>query len=273
MSTVVRLGHIALSFHQASAAVVAELLGNAGHNVQPSAAPYVEMFERFGRGDVDMLVSAWLPASHGEYLAPFVHDTIQLGTLYEPYCIWGVPEYVPEEEVASVDDLKRAEVSTRMSQLIQGIQPGAGISRFSRAMITAYGLDQHGYHFENGTEEECFGRFEEAVTREEWIVIPLWHPQYLHYRYRIRALHEPLGLLGGTDQAKLILRKDRADALGSDLLHGLGRMHLGNRVVSELAYRFRVEGIEPDQAARHWLSANNAMVQTWFHGVPKAVAK
>jgi glycine betaine/proline transport system substrate-binding protein len=80
MSIALRLGHIALSFHQASAAVVAELLRNAGHNVHLSAAPHVEMFERFGRGDVDMMVSAWLPASHGEYLAPFVHDTIQHGS-------------------------------------------------------------------------------------------------------------------------------------------------------------------------------------------------
>ena len=75
MSTVVRLGHIALSFHQASTAVVAELLRNAGHNVHLSAAPHVQMFERFGRGNVDMLVSAWLPASHGAYLAPFLNDT------------------------------------------------------------------------------------------------------------------------------------------------------------------------------------------------------
>jgi glycine betaine/proline transport system substrate-binding protein len=34
-----------------------------------------------------MLVSAWLPASHGEYLAPFLNETIQLRTLYEPYCL------------------------------------------------------------------------------------------------------------------------------------------------------------------------------------------
>ena len=112
---------------------------------------------------------------------------------------------MPEEAIATVDDLKKAEVSIRMSKFIQGIQPGAGISRFSRAMITAYGLSEHGYHFENGTEQDCFGRFGEAVAREEWIMIPLWHPQYLHYRYRIRAVNEPLGLLGGTDQAKLIL--------------------------------------------------------------------
>jgi hypothetical protein len=26
------------------------------------------MFELLGRGEVDMLVSAWLPASHGKYL-------------------------------------------------------------------------------------------------------------------------------------------------------------------------------------------------------------
>ena len=46
------------------------------------------------RGEVDVMVSAWLPASHGEYLAPFEQDVIKVTVLYEPYCIWGVPDYV-----------------------------------------------------------------------------------------------------------------------------------------------------------------------------------
>ena len=70
-----------------------------------------------------MVVSAWLPASHGGYLAPFAASTVKLGTLYEPYCLWGVPDYATAETVASVADLVRPEVAARMPRRSQGINP------------------------------------------------------------------------------------------------------------------------------------------------------
>lgn len=50
--------------------------------------------------------------------------------------------------------------------------------------------------------------YEQAVREERWLVVPLWHPQYLHHRSRILALHEPLGLLGGADDATMLIRRD-----------------------------------------------------------------
>jgi glycine betaine/proline transport system substrate-binding protein len=66
------------------------------------------------------------------------------------------------------------------------------------------------------------------------VVIPLWHPQWLHHRYRIRALDEPKGLLGGRDQATLIVRLDAEALIGEDALAELAALHLGNARVSEL---------------------------------------
>ena len=74
-------------------------------------------------------------------------------------------------------------------------------------MFDEYQLDEVGYYFVNGTEEECFSTFEQVVSKRRWIVIPLWHPQFLHHRYDVRALHEPAGLLGGTDKTTLIASK------------------------------------------------------------------
>jgi glycine betaine/proline transport system substrate-binding protein len=45
--------------------------------VENSTAPHQEMFERYGAQQVDMLVSAWLPASHGAYLAPYIENTVK----------------------------------------------------------------------------------------------------------------------------------------------------------------------------------------------------
>ncbi len=154
--------------------------------------------------------------------------------LYEPYCIWGVPEFVPKEDVGSVADLLRPPALKRMERLIQGINSGAGISRFSQAIVTEYGLGAVGYEFQTGSEADCFDRFEAAVRERRWIVVPLWHPQYLHNRYTIRALDEPKGLLGGVDQATLIVRRYAETLVGSDALAELAGLYLGNPKVSAL---------------------------------------
>lgn len=234
MTETVRVGHIDLSFHDAAARPVEHVLAAHGRLVERSAAPHEVMFERLGRGDVDVLVSAWLPASHGRYLAPFEDDVLMVTVLYEPYCIWGVPDYVPQEAVNEVADLRKPAVLQRMDRLIQGVNPGAGISRFSAEMIERYGLRAAGYEFRTGTEADCFGRFVEAHAAGRWVVIPLWHPQWLHHRYRIRALIEPQGLLGGADQATLIVRKDAARRIGQPALAELATLHFGNARVSEL---------------------------------------
>lgn len=252
MNPVIRIGHIDLSFHAASAAVVQALFEDHGYRTELSAAPHEQAFERYGRDQIDVLVSAWLPASHQRYLAPHAHRTEHLGVLYEPYCIWGVPDYVPAE-IDSVADLLQPLALERVQRRIQGINPGAGISRFSQAMVREYGLDQAGYHWEAGNEAECFDGFEQAVAERRWLVIPLWHPQYLHHRHRIRALHEPRGLLGGTDQATLIAHTACVAQLDAALVERLRRLHLGNEVVTALDYRIRVEGVEPRVAAREWL--------------------
>lgn len=249
----IRLGHIALSFHEASAAVVQILLERAGYEVELSAAPHAQMFERFGSGEVDGVVSAWLPASHGLYLDPLADRVSKLGVLYEPYCIWGVPDYVPQDTVASVGDLLKPEVAQRMTKLIQGIGPGAGISRFSAAMVEEYGLGSLGYRFQPGSEADCFGRFLEAVERAEWMVVPLWHPQWLHHRHRIRALSEPKGLLGGVDQATLVMSRKVTETMEPALVERLRDLRIGNAAVTALDHAICREGLSPREAAERLL--------------------
>jgi glycine betaine/proline transport system substrate-binding protein len=239
MKPVIRLGHIDLSFHAASAEVVAALLRLHGHEVEFLKAPHERMFEMLGHDEVDVMATAWLPASHEKYLAPIRDRVRELTVLYEPYCIWGVPDYVPEDVLATVDDLRKPEVLVRMCRTIQGINPGAGISRFSAAMVEAYDLAGLGYHFRSGTEDECFGTFERAVAAGEWVVVPLWHPQFLHARHRIRALREPKGMLGGRDAATLVMRRDAEAKLDARTIRALEGLYLGNDVVTAINARLQ----------------------------------
>lgn len=246
------VGQIALSFHVATAAVVRQALLRDGVAQTVKKAPHEQMYEWLRTGEVDLVVSAWLPGSHGEFIKPFEGDLLKLGVLYEPYTIWGVPDYVPAAEVASVADLLKPEVAARMTKVIQGIGPGAGISRFSSEIMTSYGLDAAGYEFRHGTLDDCTRAYEMAVAERRWVVVPLWHPQYLHFSHRIRALSEPRGLLRGKDEATLVLRKSAVSLLPERTLETLRNMRLGNATVAELDHLVSREGLSPSEAAQRW---------------------
>ncbi|MFC5475085.1 glycine betaine ABC transporter substrate-binding protein [Paraherbaspirillum soli] len=246
---------IDLSFHVAASAVVRSVLAPHGIALEEIRAPHEQAFELLRQGKADLLCSAWLPGSHGAYVAPMLDQLEQLAVLYEPYALWGVPDYVPAAEVRSVADLARPDVAQRMTKLIQGIGPGAGISRFSREIMTHYQLDRAGYRFENGSLIDCVTAFEQAAAEQRWCVVPLWQPQYLHWTHGIRELEEPSGLLRGKDQATLMVRKTSLEKMPESALASLRNLSLGNRTVTYLDYLISSQRQSPDAAVRLWQDA------------------
>ncbi len=269
---ILRVGVIDLSFHRASAGIVTQVLQSGGVAHELRFAPHARIYELLGRGEIDMTVSAWLPGSHGGFIRDFEGELLPLGVLYQPYALWGVPDYVPADLLSTVGDLRRADVAGRMTKRIQGIGPGAGISRFSREIVERYNLDAHGYRFENGSLEDCVQAFESAVARGEWVVVALWRPQYLHARHRIRELREPGGLLRGVDDATLVLRRGARALIPDRTLAVLAGMSLGNEVVEALDERVGREGRDAGQVAAEWLAAHGAAVDAWARAGQLALA-
>lgn len=233
-----RVGHIALSFHDAASEQVELLLRSHGHEIERSSAPHKDTFAKLGRGEVDLLVAGWLPWSHGVYYNQISERVRAVTVLYEPYAIWAVPDYVPAE-VASIEDLFRAPALDRMDRLIQGMAPGAGISEMSPKAVEAYGLRQAGYHFENGTEGDCIGRLVSAYAEKKWIVMPFWRPQALHRRFRLRHLQDPKAVLGATDNATVLVLKDSESLIGEAALADLAQLYIGNPEMEVLDERVR----------------------------------
>ena len=248
-STEIKLVTIDLSFHRAASAVVQTVLMRHDIRVHEMFAPHQQAFELLESGAADMLCSAWLPSSHGVYFGPIADQFEKLSVLYRPYALWGVPDYIPEDAVRSIHDLRRPEVASRMTKLIQGIGPGAGISRFSRELIEEYRLGEHGYEFHNGTLDDCVDAFEAAVRERRWIVTPLWRPQFLHEKHAIRELQDPLELLGQTDDATLIVRKSLLSVMPHEAVEALRRTRIGNEEVSRIDYLISREGMTPVDAA------------------------
>ncbi|MEN3031547.1 glycine betaine ABC transporter substrate-binding protein [Chromobacterium amazonense] len=249
MRTHLTLITIDLSFHAASAGVAAAVLQKHGVSVSEWRVPHERAFELLASGQGDLLCSAWLPGSHGAYLAPIEHEVEKLTVLYTPYALWGVPDYVPPEAVSTLADLRKTEVAARMVKIIQGINPGAGISRFSLEIMARYRLEQAGYAFRHGSLDDCVAAFEQAVARRDWAVVPLWQPQFLHWSHRIRELADPEGLLRGRDEATLLIRKDALARLPQAAAAELRGLRLGNQALTYLDHLVARQGLDPLAAA------------------------
>lgn len=258
MPTKLIVGVTDLSFHRVTASLITNVLQDMGFIVERNYSPHEENFRKLKTGEVDALTSAWLPSSHGAYKENVEESVplLDLGLHYEPYALWGVPDYVPADAVTLVTDLLKPDVLDKMRRTIQGITPGAGITRFSIKIMDKYGLNNAGYTFLTGTEKDCVTTFEKAVENKEWAVVPLWKPQFLHYRYAIRELVEPKGLLGIVDTAVMLLREDKSSLFTSTQLETLDSLRFSNDIIAELDYKVCRDKLDIDQVCQHWLERN-----------------
>lgn len=251
---IIQIGQIDLSFHKVAAAVVLAYFDTIGQEYQLHTAPHEKLFEKYKNGDIDLVLGAWLPSSHGKYIKEVENETLKFSTLYQPFCIWGVPDYVPASAVSKVGDIANPKIAEKFNKTIQGINEGAGITRFSRNIIKTYGLDNLGFEFKNGSVADCTNAFIEAYKKKEWVIIPLWEPQYLFHSYAIRALEEPKGLLGSVDNSTIIMHKNAVSKLKPEALQFIKEIKLGNSLVTEFDYDYQVLGLKPSEIAKKYVN-------------------
>lgn len=151
-----------------------------------------------------------------------------------------------------------------MSKLIQGIGSGATIFTLSEKVITDYSLDIFGYHFKSGTQKDWLDAYNAAISERRWIVFPTWAPQYLNKTGDLRALSDPMVILGNTNQGTLVAPRDRFQSLPERTKKVLSRIELGLDGVTQMDWLVNVEKKSPREAARIWMFQNKKHIENWF---------
>jgi hypothetical protein len=113
-----------------AAKLIEDRLNTKVELVQTDVAP---LYQGITRGDVDAMLMAWLPQTHADYWKR-VEGKIEAWALSTPVPSWAgsCPAYVPESEAASIADLAKPAVRSKLGGRIQGIEPGAGLTRLSK---------------------------------------------------------------------------------------------------------------------------------------------
>ena len=176
------------------------------YNVKLTLSAIGVQYQGVANGDLDAMLMAWLPDTHADYMDRVKDDVDNLGTMYEGARLgWVVPSYVPEDQVASIEDLKKAEVQEKLDGKIQGIDPGAGLMQLSNKTIDEYGLGD--YRLVSASGAAMTAALARAEKREEWIVVTGWTPHWMFGRWDLRFLDDPKGTLGEAQHVDVIARK------------------------------------------------------------------
>ena len=186
-----------------TAELIKERMAREVELIQTDIAP---QYQGLASGDIDMMMMAWLPGTHEDYMDAVGSDIVSLGILYGYARLgWAVPTYIPEDQLSSIEDLKDDAVRSQLDGTITGIDPGAGLTRLSEQAIEDYGLD--GYQLQISSGAGMTAALARAVRRDEWIVVTGWSPHWKFGAHDLRYLEDPRGTLGSFERVHAMSRQ------------------------------------------------------------------
>lgn len=157
------------------------------------------------RGQIDLMLMAWLPGTHKSYWEKVKDDVEDLGVLYSDARLgWAVPAEIPVATVRTIEDLKKPDVQEKLGGRIQGIDAGAGLMKLSEAALKTYGLD---YKLLTASDAAMVSALDRAIQRKQWIVVTTWSPHWMFSQYKLRYLEDPKQALGGSESIHALARK------------------------------------------------------------------
>ena len=214
------------------------------------------------RDERSMFLAAWLPATHGEYMARVEDDVVNLGTIYTGAKLgWVVPDYVPADQLSSIEDLKKPEVAERLNGRIQGISAGAGLMQLSNKAVEEYALDD--YRLITASGPAMTAALKRAIENEEWIVVTGWSPHWKWERFDLRYLDDPKGTLGGEEHVDAIASPALVES-EPEITDFIRRMTFELDQINPMLAE--AERTSYDEAAETFIEQHPDLIESWLEG-------
>ncbi|TDX99978.1 glycine betaine ABC transporter substrate-binding protein [Thiohalophilus thiocyanatoxydans] len=220
-------------------------------------------YQAVADGDLDLMLMGWLPQTHRNYWEKVQHRVTNLGPIYTGRLGWVVPDYVPESELASLEDLRQDEVAKRLNRRIQGIDPGSGLMQSSEQAVKAYQLDDQ-YQLVAASGAAMTAVLDRAYRNQEWVVVTAWQPHWIFASYELRFLQDPRQILGGRERIHAIARQGFQQDYPPALTGFFTRFYLNDAELAELLLDSQEHDV--DTAVRRYIDAHPKRIRYWLSG-------
>ena len=236
------------------AQVVLEEMGYEVDSIPVSAAA---MWQGMASGDGDGMLSAWLPATHGEYLDQTRDSLEVLSPILEGARIGLlVPTYVDINSVAELN-----EHADRFGGEIIGIDPGAGLMAATENALEVYNLDN--MTLVEGSDAAMTAALGAAIDNNEWIVVTGWTPHWKEAAYDLKYLEDPELVFGEEEYVAAVARAGLAEDM-PEVYQFLDNFYWTPAQLGEVLMWNEEAGSDPYETAQRWVAENRDIVEDWI---------
>ena len=218
-------------------------------------------YESVARGDLDLMLMAWLPGTHRDYWSRVRDRVLDLGPMYSGRLGWVVPDYVPDTVLNNIEQLKDSALAARFDNRVQGIDPGSGLNQASLEALKRYGLKD--VDLVASSSAAMAAVLAQAIDEKRWMIATSWTPHWMFARYNLRFLKDPDGVFGGTERIHAVARHG-LDRRAPSVTAFLSRFHLPDSDLNGLLLQAQEQSAEEAVAA--YLERNPARVTYWCTG-------
>ena len=213
------------------------------------------LWQSVATGDIDFMVTAWLPLTHQSYFDKLQDDVVDLGPLYNGAAIGlVVPAYV---EIDSIEELNAHK--DKFGGRIIGIDAGAGIMEATKNAIEVYDLE---LSLMEGSDAAMAAELKTAMENEEWIVVTGWAPHWKFGTFDLKFLEDPANVYGGEETINAFTRAGFADDY-PEINEFLANYYLTPEQFGGLIALME-EYDDKNEAAKVWLEQNRDLVESWL---------
>ncbi len=235
-------------------AVLEDKLGYAVEII-PVSGPV--MWMSLKTGDADAMVTAWLPVTHRDMFGAVKNDVEIIGKVTDGARLGlAVPDYVPLKSVEELDAN-----ADKFSKKIIGIDAGSGIMGLTEKLIEDYGIKN--LELVQGSGALMTASLQDAIRKNEWIVVTAWSPHWMFGRWKLHYLDDPKKSLGEQEYIATAARKGlKADH--PDAYAFLSRFHYKDADQLQTYMNWNQETDDPEANARRFMKENPELVESWL---------
>jgi len=254
----VRLAYVEWACATASTYVAqAVLQEKMGYDVEALPVSGAAMWSAMATGDVDAMVTAWLPVTHAEYLEKVKGNVEELGVVADGAKTGlVVPSYVT---INSIEELN--ENSAKFDGKIIGIDPGAGMMGQTEDVIKEYGLTQ--IELIEGSGATMTAALQNAIRNNKWIVVTGWSPHWKFSRWELKYLEDPKIIYGEEEYiasyARLGLKQDMPE-----VYNFLKNFNWTQEQMGTVMGWNAEDGADPYENAKRFIKENEDLVNSWL---------
>lgn len=239
---------------QSISLLLEDQLEKMGYNVETETFnDAAVLYAGVANGDIDMYPSSWPEVTHKQYIDEYGDDLEDLGAYYDNAVLTiAVPKYM--KDINSIEDLKGK--GKDFGGEIIGIEPGAGLTKATKAMIPEYGLDGE-YELVTSSTAAMLTELGNATEAEKDIVVTLWRPFWANNAFDVKELKDPKNAMGDPEKMRFLgtdgFSEDNPEA--AELIKGIKLDDKTYGELEDLIVNEYEEGQEGD-AVDQWIKDN-----------------